>query len=280
MRGDHPGRSFRGTAAREHALLLALGDTAARVPRAIAVDAEALSACSVTEHIPGLRAPDLGPEQARAFALDLVDALGETHTLGHDAIGRTSSREDTSIERVLGRWTDRFEEAVRRGRRVAGGKRKRAVREVELVGRWLRARLPDEQDPALVHGSYGARRAITDAAGRIVAITGWRWWGVGDPLVDVGWLLSSWDATDPLDPIAAAREIPVDDVLRRYEARAGRSVADPRYYRVLGCWLRAVLGEVRYVERLLGNDDDTSIDVLADAVPALGDRARASIDAG
>jgi aminoglycoside phosphotransferase (APT) family kinase protein len=114
-----------------------------------------------------------------------------------------------------------------------------------------------------------------------VAIFDWELATIGDPLADLGYLLTTWvQAGDPEGVITSlglvtrrpgfpARE----ELVARYEERSGRSMSDVRWYSALAQWKSAIFLEGSYKRRLAGTTDDPFFDTLKEGVPEIAERA-------
>ncbi len=65
-----------------------------------------------------------------------------------------------------------------------------AVPTFSLAFRFLRARLPAETEPVLVHGDFRTGNLLVDERG-LVAVLDWELVHLGDPLEDLGWLCAA-----------------------------------------------------------------------------------------
>jgi aminoglycoside phosphotransferase (APT) family kinase protein len=111
---------------------------------------------------------------------------------------------------------------------------------------------------------------------------------LGDPLADVGWMVSFW--VEPEDPVTLSLERETvttlpgfqcrADLLTRYAERSSRAVRDLSFYTVLAVWKMAVLLEGSYARHLAGVTDDPFFAELEEGVPRLAARALELIRAG
>ncbi|MCA1823303.1 MAG: phosphotransferase family protein [Frankia sp.] len=210
----------------------------------------------------------------RALAFDLVDALAELHAVPvAPLVSAGIGRPDGYLERQLKRW---------RGQR--DGARVRELPDYDAVSRWLGEHMPEPQPPAVVHGDYKLDNVIVVSGEmpRVAAIVDWEMATVGDPLADVGYLLSLWfapgEAAEFADVAGAVSQRPGfpsrAELTARYEQAAGRSMTDIRFYTTLAVWKLAILLEASYARHLAGTTDDPFFALLDDGVPALLRRAR------
>jgi aminoglycoside phosphotransferase (APT) family kinase protein len=179
---------------------------------------------------------------ARAgLAYQLVEGIALLSRVDWRAKGlHDLGRPDGFHERQVDRWTA-FLERVK-GRELPG---------FDVASGWLRANRPIDYDPGLMHGDYQFANVMYRHGGpaRLAAIVDWEMGTVGDPKLDLGWVIQSW----PEDTNApeAAESSYVDlrgmpsraELLQRYAEVAGRQVDDIDYYVILAKWKLAVVLE-------------------------------------
>ena len=107
---------------------------------------------------------------------------------------------------------------------------------------------------------------------------------LGDPLADLGYLLSFWrEAGDPspvfkddLGAVTSAQGFPTRaEIIEQYSRLSGRNVdmQNTAFYIALAIWKLAILLEGSYNRHLAGTTDDPFFSLLGEGVPALGRRA-------
>jgi aminoglycoside phosphotransferase (APT) family kinase protein len=285
-----PAGSFLPTAhdvLREHRVLAALADLRVRTPRPVLAceDPSVIGApFFLMERVPGTvvrdRLPafiDEGPDaDRRAVGEELVDALVELHAVDWRAAGLDGWGKPTGyLERQLRRWT---------GQLTIATSFTRPVPDLFRVGDWLAERVPASPPATIVHGDYKLDNVVLapDAPVRVTAILDWEMSTIGDPLADLGYLLSFWrEPEDPPDPVLIEQvqltRLPGfssrAELVERYAARSGRNVPDLRWYEVLAIWKLAILLEGSYARHLAGATDDPFFAELEHGVPALARRA-------
>jgi aminoglycoside phosphotransferase (APT) family kinase protein len=186
----------------------------------------------------------LSPSQARAVSHGLLDVLVALHLLDVRAAGLADyARTDQFLIRQVDRW-DRLHAAS-------------ASREVPRLSRLaaaLRAGVPAVSRTAVLHGDYRLENVVFDLAsiGRVNAVLDWEAATLGDPLVDLGLLLTFWEGPDqPLNPIASAhtrsRGFPTRRQLAdRYATRTGFDLSRIGWYIALNHYRVAGLLEVMH----------------------------------
>ena len=149
-------------------------------------------------------------------------------------------RPDGFHERQVDRWTA-FLNRIK-GRELPG---------FDEAAAWLRAHRPLDYIPGLMHGDYQFANVMFQdgAPARLAALVDWEMGTVGDPKLDLAWMLQSWPE-DPNAPEAAEasyvdlRGMPTrSQLLAHYSAVSGRQVDDIDYYLVLAKWKLAVVLE-------------------------------------
>jgi aminoglycoside phosphotransferase (APT) family kinase protein len=149
-------------------------------------------------------------------------------------------RPDNFHERQVDRWTSFFENV-----------KTREVDGMDVASAWLREHKPIDYIPGLMHGDYQFANVMfkDGAPARLAAIVDWEMGTVGDPKLDLGWMIQSW----PEDTMAAEaseasyvdlRGMPGRaDVLTHYAEVSGRQVDDIDYYCILAKWKLAIVLE-------------------------------------
>lgn len=122
---------------------------------------------------------------------------------------------------------------------------------LEVATDWLRAHKPLDFIPGLMHGDYQFANVMYrhGPPATMAAIVDWEMGTVGDPKLDLGWMVQSWPS-DPDNPEPSEmgyvdmRGMPSrDDVVAHYAEVSGRQVDDLDYYLVLAKWKLAIVLE-------------------------------------
>jgi aminoglycoside phosphotransferase (APT) family kinase protein len=77
---------------------------------------------------------------------------------------------------------------------------------LERVAAWLDANRPVSWRPGIMHGDFHLANLMYAFDGpRLAAIVDWEMCTIGDPLLDLGWLLATWPDGDGKDlPVPSA----------------------------------------------------------------------------
>jgi aminoglycoside phosphotransferase (APT) family kinase protein len=277
---------------REHRVLAALAGTDARAPEPVVAcdDPEVIGApFYLMERVDGVVIRDELPDalssddDRRRIGEELVDALAELHAVDFRAVGLDGwGKPDGYLARQVRRW---------RGQLALATRFSRPLPTLEAVGEWLGSNTPSAEGPgAIVHGDYKLDNVAfaPESPAHLAAILDWEMSTLGDPLADVGWMLSFWvEADDPASVSLERRTVtrlpgfaPRADLLERYRQRTGRSMSDIRFYTVLALFKLATLLEGSYARHLAGVTDDPFFTELEEGVPGIAARAQELIRAG
>jgi aminoglycoside phosphotransferase (APT) family kinase protein len=159
-------------------------------------------------------------------------------------------RPDGFHERQVERWTTFFE-------RIQG----RALDGMDVASAWLRTRRPIDFIPGLMHGDYQFANVMfkDGAPAKLAAIVDWEMGTVGDPKLDLGWMIQSWPEDTMASQASQASYVDLrgmpsrSQVLAHYADVSGRQVDDIDYYVILAKWKLAIVLE-RGFQRA-GNDE-------------------------
>lgn len=249
---------------REATLLRALHGTSVPVPEVLAVAEEGevidvpfyvmtyTRGPVVTDSVP---APLDVPDQCRSIGLALVDTLADLHAVDWRAVG---------LER-MGRPEGFNRRHLERLRRLVADEDGRPPVAFAEVDAWLESNVPEESGATLVHCDFRIGNVILapDAPGRVAAVLDWELATIGDPLLDVGYLLATIPepgrAPNPAAELGAAmlkEGFPSrSELIDRYAERSGLPLPNLDWYTTLALWKLAVLYEYsrRRVEQGIGD---------------------------
>jgi len=250
---------------RECRVLRSLGETAVPHPALIAAcDDESVLDGAVfylMEPIDGFNASiALPPRHAgdaairHAMGLRLVDALATLSEVDHVAVGLGDfGKPDGFLERQVPRWLaelasyDAFPH-------YPGAD----IGPVDEVAAWLDAHRPTDWRPGTLHGDFHAANVMFSPDGPdVVAVVDWEMCTIGDPLLDLGWLLATWNLPGAPEEFAgpftrAGGLATSDELVERYAERSTRDLTAIDWYVVLACFKLGIVLEGTYARSLAG----------------------------
>ena len=215
------------------------------------------------------------PELNRRIGEMIVDVLAELHRVDPRAAGLAGlGRPEGFAERQLAGWTKRWHAA-----------KDRDDPRVDAVAAWLARERPAPQGVSLLHNDYKLDNMIVGAEDPAcaVAVLDWDMCTRGDPLMDLGYLLTFWgEAGDPPSWIEGA-SMPSwhegfpkrAEAVERYARATGFDLGAVNWYHVFGVFKIAVVLQQIYIRFLRGQTQDARFAVLGTRVSALLDKASA-----
>lgn len=214
--------------------------------------------------MPGPFASD--PASRRALGDAVIDALAAVARVDWQAVGLEDiGKPDNFLERQVDRWISQFER-----------NQVRELPQLTALAAWLRANQPTDWRPGLMHGDFSFANVMIapDLPARVSAVIDWELTTIGDPLLDLGHLLSSWadahsgptwayyiDWTNGFRSRAEAAE--------RYALASGRSVDALPYYMTLALFRLAVILEGSFARHVRGLSDNPRHAAFEQRVPGL-----------
>ena len=260
----HPRPGNNETMRREARVLAALADTPVPHPRLIAScpDEKVIGAAfylmepvdgfNITSSMPDDFAAD--PARRAALGASVVDAIAALGRVDHVRAGLGDfGKPARFLERQVGRWQAQYAGYAK----VDAWPGPASLPEIDRVAVWLERHRPASFTPGIMHGDYHLANVMVDArAPRVAAIVDWELATIGDPLLDLGWLLTSWpdqDGHGGLFDIQPWNGFPTaDEIIERYRVGSHRDLSAIRWYRVLAGFKFGILLEGSYARALAG----------------------------
>ena len=203
------------------------------------------------------------PGARRHVATSLIEMLAEIHSLEVERFADVCERR--TIREQVTRITDQLEGAT-----AVTGRERPALWDVVD---WLQQNVPPDEHTAFAHGDYRPGNVLLTGTDRpeLTGVIDWETAFLGDPLIEVGYLLLRWrDDGDPTPPLAELDARYSDDAVRelkeinqrglapftskpgspsrrelvtRYEELRGSTVEHERFYRALAACTLATVWE-------------------------------------
>jgi aminoglycoside phosphotransferase (APT) family kinase protein len=215
------------------------------------------------------------PDAPNRLSAALVDALAEFHAVDYRSIGLGDLGEpDGFITRQIEGWYKRWNAA-----------KTEEVADMDTIYAWLKSHQPPTSAYSLVHNDYKLENIMFDSSnpGKMVAIFDWDMCTLGDPLNDLGTLLSYW--SEPADPayFQAMAMMPTGnpgfmtrrELVERYALKSGRSIHDINFYHALGLFRLTVIIAQIYIRYHRGQTQDQRFATFGRMIPLM---ARAALE--
>ncbi|MBW8802892.1 MAG: phosphotransferase family protein [Catenulisporales bacterium] len=222
----------------------------------------------------------LTPRQARSASESLVDVLAALHTVDPDAVGLSDfGHPDGYLYRQLDRWERQY-----------ASSQSREIRGLFELGDGLRAAVPVTQRSTILHGDYRLDNAMMRIHGdgaAVAAVFDWEMSTLGDPLADLGLLLTYWeDQGHPAKGIGSAGGgltnhegfLNSRAIIERYQAATGLILDDLDWYIAFNHYKLAVILEGIHYRHEQGLTLGEGFERAGAAVPALVEGGRRFLD--
>ena len=224
----------------------------------------------------GVGMPDLhasSPEIRRRMGLSIVEALAAIGRIDHVAVGLADfGKPEGFLERQVGRWRAQLESYAR----YDGWPGLDSLPGVAAIGRWLDDHRPTDFTPGLMHGDFHIKNVLYRHDGpELAAVIDWELATIGDPLVDLGWLLATWPGQNGDYTVAQIEPwegFPTgDELVARYGELTDRDMSSVLWYQVFACYKLALILEGTFARACAGKaPKDTGERLHGNALRLLG----------
>ena len=274
----HPRGDGNATNRREARALGALATTDVPHPRLIAacssVDVigaafylmEPIDGFNATVALPALHANNASIRRRMGFAL--VDGALALSRVDHVKVGLADfGKSDGFLERQVPRWRALLE-SYHDYKEWPGPA---AIPGIDIVADWLTQNQPKSFTPGILHGDYHLSNVMfrNDSA-ELAAIVDWELCTIGDPLLDMGWIMATWpdldgQTTSEIGIKPWTNFARIEELMAHYAEHSTRDCSHLQYYGVLGCYKLGLILEGTYARACAGQ-----------AAKATGDRLHRS----
>jgi aminoglycoside phosphotransferase (APT) family kinase protein len=206
----------------------------------------------------------------------LVDGIAALGRVDHVAAGLSDlGRADGYLERQVGRWKKQLASyAEYEGWAGPGG-----IEGIDEVADWLDAHRPATFKPGIIHGDYHLANVLYRYDGpQLAAIVDWELTTIGDPLLDMGWILATW----PLAGHIGSANLSVtpwegfptaDELVARYAGQTDRDIDRIAWYAVLACYKLGIILEGTHARAAAGKAEIATGEALHAHTVSLFQRA-------
>ncbi|WP_049577003.1 phosphotransferase family protein [Nonomuraea sp. SBT364] len=256
---------------REARVLEALRDTPVAAPRPVAAQTAVEPVFYLMEPVDGFN-PSTGLPEPHAsdpairhrMGLEAASALAELGRVDPSVLPGFG-RPEGFLERQVPRWMRELDSYGE-----LDGYPGPAIPGLAETAAWLEANLPASFTPGIMHGDYHFGNLMFAHDGpRVAAIVDWEMCTIGDPLVDLGWLVAMWPQAAAMVPgLASPREI-VDC----YAALSDRDLSAIDWYAVMACFKLGIVLEGTHARAFAGKAPKDIGDLLHATTLALFERA-------
>lgn len=237
------------------------------------------------EYVDGFNAstgvPDLHANDAEVrhrMGLSAVEGLARLGAVDHEAVGLADfGRAEGFLQRQVPRWLGELESYS-----ALDGYAGADLPGVHDLAGWLDAHLPGTYRPGILHGDFHVANLLFEKDGpELAAILDWEMATIGDPLLDLGWLLVSWpdgsgSAVDLVAQDFAGRgglATPAE-LVERYAELSTRDLSAIHWYAALAGFKLAIVLEGTYARSCAGKADPAIGELFHGVACSLVERAQ------
>jgi aminoglycoside phosphotransferase (APT) family kinase protein len=212
---------------------------------------------------------DHEPQLRAAMAHELVDAIALLGQVDWRAAGLEGfGKPEGFLERQVDRWLAHL--AKIQFRDLPG---------LTEAAEWLRKHTPRHFTPGIIHGDYQFANVMFHHGNKanLAAIVDWEMATIGDPLLDLAWILMTWPDPDEerntgyVDFTGMPSR---DELMHRYASSSGLPVDAMDYYIVLARFKMACVLEAGYARYVQGGADNPKMALFGDVVLQMADKAQ------
>jgi aminoglycoside phosphotransferase (APT) family kinase protein len=261
-----------------HAGLIAVCEDPSVLGEAVFYLMEPVDGFNAGAALPALHAGD--PTIRHAMGLSMADAAARLGALDHRAVGLGDfGKPDGFLDRQVPRWLSELE-SYSSLENYPGPD----IGDVAGVAAWLRANQPSTFRPGIMHGDYHAANVMFSRTGpEVVAIVDWEMCTIGDPLLDLGWMLATWyrPGHQPVLPnqlMSVGGLATPGELVERYAANTSRDLSNIDWYAVMACFKLGIILEGSNARAAAGKAPKEIGDMLHTATVRLFQRAEAIIE--
>jgi aminoglycoside phosphotransferase (APT) family kinase protein len=235
---------------------------------------EPIEGFNPTTGLPPLHA---GSEAVRhRMGLAMVEGIAALGALDYRALGLADfGKVDNYLERQVARWKSQLDSYGQ----YAGWPGPGGIPGVDEVAAWLERHRPSTFQPGIIHGDYHLSNVMFRRdAPELAAIVDWELTTIGDPLLDLGWLLATWQESEeprefgvniqPWRGFATPQEL-----VEHYRPRTHRDMAAIDWYAVLACYKLGLILEGTFARACAGQAPKETGDRLHAHTVSLFERA-------
>lgn len=250
---------------RESRLLAALNETDVPAPGLIAActDESVLGGAvfylmePVNGFSPATGLPDLHASDAsirHGMGLSAAAGLAQLGAVDYEKVGLGDyGKPDGFLERQVPRWMAELESYTKNdgypGPQIAG---------IDAVADWLERHRPADWTPGILHGDCHLANMMFSYDGpELAALVDWEMSTIGDPLLDLGWLIATWPDGSSVDALVGALAsagglATPAELVAHYAERSDRDVSNINWYTVLACFKLGIVLEGTHARACAG----------------------------
>jgi aminoglycoside phosphotransferase (APT) family kinase protein len=270
---------------REARVLSALAGTGVPTPRLVAAEPDESVLGSVfylMEPVDGFNAsvalPPSHSTMHRAMGFAAVDALLALGAVDAERVGLGDlGKPDGFLKRQVPQWLSTLDKYA-----ALDGYPGHQLPHLADIADWLTQHRPPSFLPGIMHGDYHLANLMFRKDGpEVAAIVDWEMCTLADPLLDLGWLLTTWPQDGGFGPFGEMRDLPTRaELLEHYAKSSQRSVDHAPWYAAMASFKLGIVLEGTNARAQAGKAPQATGDFLHGIAIELLDNATLFIEKG
>ena len=187
------------------------------------------------------------PVVRHRMGLSFVEAIAALGAVDYLAVGLDGlGKPENFLSRQVGRWQKHLDSYEA----FDGWPGRAALPDVDKIANWLDRHCPQDFRPGIIHGDYHmANVMFCNDSPELAAAVDWELTTIGDPLIDLGWVLATWPDPEGGVELGVVRVEPSDgfptpkELITHYAARSERDMSHMDWYEVLACYKLGIVIE-------------------------------------
>lgn len=195
------------------------------------------------------------PKACERMGYSWIEALATLGSLNYRELGLEGfGKPEGFLERQAPRWMAQLESYSQ----IPEWTGLSALPDVEKIVSWLDQNKPSDYQPGIMHGDCHLANTMFDKnTGELAALIDWELSTVGDPLVDLGWVIATTpdgpeDKFSTMDTTAWTGFPTQQELIAHYQKHSERNLEHLDWYAVLACFKLAVILEGTHARACAG----------------------------
>ncbi|MGC5323916.1 phosphotransferase family protein [Brevibacillus sp. SYSU BS000544] len=198
------------------------------------------------------------PQLCKQISETMVDRLVELHAVDYELTGLGEmGHPDGFMERQVKGWVGRYERA-----------KTEEMEQVAELQQWMINQIPVSQKPTIIHYDYKLNNVMFDKDDltKMIGVFDWEMTTIGDPLADLGVVLSYWtqDNDPPILRYGLGKPsvtilpgfMTRQEFIEAYAKKSGRDVSHIHFYQTFAYFKLAVICQQIYFRWKMGQTQD------------------------
>lgn len=239
---------------------------------------EVVEGCNITM---GMKAFHREKEAARTrMGLSMVEAISELAKVDYAKVGLGDfGKVDGYLERQVGRWQKQLDSYS-----TIEGYPGPDIPGLSDVKAWLDEKIPGKWEAGIIHGDYHlANVMFENDSPEVAAAIDWELSTIGDPLIDLGWMMATWPKKDGLLPMGIRIQpwsgfVSSSELVEHYGKVNDRDLTHINWYAVFACYKLGLILEGTHARACGGKAPKAIGEMLHGFTVSLFERAQGWIN--